>query len=205
MKMRRPISYLTALVILALAAVVSFRAALLHRSGERENTAAVADPPSQSPIKGPYFSNQNRVGERIIAAINKSQGSIDVAMYSLTEPSIAAALEAAARRGVHIRIVADAGQSQGRHSEIPFLREAGIAIRLSGGYRGRRSLMHDKFAVFDRREVETGSFNWTTSADDYNYENAIFIVDSSIAKQYENEFEVIWTRALLGPAPRVRY
>lgn len=195
--MRRPISYLTALAILALAAIVSYhsetsRMASAPQSGASAPAAATK---SGSQIEGPYFSDRDRVGDRIIAAINHSKRSIDVAIYSLTEPGIAAALQAAARRGVRVRIVADAGQTRDRHSEIPYLEGSGIQVRLSGGYRGQRSIMHNKFAVFDGRHAETGSFNWTTSADNFNYENAIFLSDAQVVGLYESEFERIWSRA----------
>lgn len=194
--MRRPFSYLAAVVILALAALVSFRAALRgHSPAGSASPPVVADARTSAGVEGPYFSDRDRVGERIISAINGSRETIDAAMYSLTEPAIAAALEAASRRGVRLRIVADADQTLDRYSQIPYLREAGIPVRLSGGYRGERSLMHDKFAVFDGRLAVTGSFNWTTSADDFNYENAIFIADPSIAARFENEFARIWARA----------
>ena len=68
-------------------------------------------------------------------------------------------------------------------------------MRLSQGYRGNRSIMHNKFAVFDGKMVETGSFNWTTSADRYNFENALFISDPAVAARYESEFERIWEQA----------
>lgn len=116
-------------------------------------------------------------------------------MYDLTQPDITGAIEAARRRGVEIRIVADEGQSSEAHSEIPYLQSRGIPVRLSRGYRGNRSIMHDKFAVFDQRLVETGSFNWTTSADSYNFENAIFIADPAVVSRYEGEFDKIWRQA----------
>jgi phosphatidylserine/phosphatidylglycerophosphate/cardiolipin synthase-like enzyme len=194
--MRRPIFYFTALAILAVAAVVSYHTEVRHPSAAPESQASAATPAQgTSRIEGPYFSDRDRVGDRVIEAINGSRKTIDLAIYSLTEPGIAAAIEAAARRGVRIRIVADQGQAGDRHSEIPYLQQAGIPVRLSGGYRGQRSIMHDKFAVFDGRKVETGSFNWTTSADDFNYENAIFIADRAIVSRYEDEFERIWSRA----------
>jgi len=43
--------------------------------------------------------------------------------------------------------------------------------------------------------VETGSFNWTTSASQYNFENALFLRDPRVASRYEKEFERIWEQA----------
>lgn len=146
-------------------------------------------------IQGPYFSDRDRIADRIIAAINRTRHTLDVAVYSITQPDLAAAIVGAHRRGVRVRIVSDKGQSLDEHSEVYYLRSKGIQVRLSGGYRGQRSLMHNKFAIFDRNLVETGSFNWTVSANSYNFENAIFIASSKVSARYESEFDHIWGEA----------
>lgn len=149
----------------------------------------------ESSIEGPYFSDRDRIADRIVAAINHTRHTLDIAVYSITQPDIAAAIQAAHRRGVQVRIVTDAGQSFDRHSEAGFLRSIGIPIRLSGGFRGARSLMHNKFAVFDGDVAETGSYNWTTSATSYNFENAVIIRDAKVSARYEEEFRHIWAQA----------
>jgi len=151
--------------------------------------------PGAASIQGPYFSDGDRISERIIAAINHTQNSLDLAIFDLTQPDITAALAAAHRRGVKIRIVADERQAHEPHSEIPYLTSQGLAVRLSRGYKGNRSLMHNKFAVFDGRVAETGSFNWTTSAESYNFENAVFIADPVSVARFQAAFERIWARA----------
>ncbi|MGO9269325.1 MAG: phospholipase D-like domain-containing protein [Terriglobia bacterium] len=146
----------------------------------------------QAAVDGPYFSDRDQPGERVIAAINRARSTLDVAMFDLTHPDITAALDRARRRGVRIRLVADESQARDRRSEVPYLRSRGIAVRLSGGFHGARSIMHDKFAVFDGQTVETGSFNWTSSADRYNFENLIFISSAAVADRYEAAFRRIW-------------
>ncbi|HVA01425.1 MAG TPA: phospholipase D-like domain-containing protein [Terriglobia bacterium] len=146
-------------------------------------------------IEGPYFSDRDRIADRLIAAINQTRDSLDIAVYSITQPDIVAAIEAAHQRGVQVRVVSDEEQARDYHSEVAFLRSRGISVRLSKGFKGRRSLMHNKFAVFDGNRIETGSFNWTTSANSYNYENAIFISDPEVAARYEKEFQHLWAQA----------
>ena len=165
-----------------------------------QGTAQMPDGPGRRPtvpipapgpvsVEGVCFDH---CAERIIAAINDTRDSLDVAIYALTHPLITAALEDAQRRGVRIRIVADQLQAKGKHSEISYLIERGIPVRLSRGYRGGRSSMHNKFAVFDRKLVVTGSPNWTTSADSWNRENAVFISDRDTVARYAEEFERLW-------------
>lgn len=160
-----------------------------------DRSAASVSAPGSAPVEGPYFSDGGRVADRVIAAINRTQKTLHVAIYDLTHADIAAALADAHRRGVEVLIVADEGQSREPHSEISFLRSQGIPVRLSNGYRGNRSIMHNKFAVFDARLAETGSFNWTTSAENYNFENALFIADPTVVARYEEEFQRIWSQA----------
>ncbi|PYU90321.1 MAG: hypothetical protein DMG25_17350, partial [Acidobacteria bacterium] len=45
--------------------------------------------PGGARVEGPYFSDGDRIAERIIAAINHSQKSIHLSMYDLTQPEIA--------------------------------------------------------------------------------------------------------------------
>jgi mitochondrial cardiolipin hydrolase len=146
-------------------------------------------------IEGPYFSESDRISDRIVAAINRTRKTLDVAVYDITDPEIAAALEAARRRKVAVRIVTDERQAHGKNSEAGYLEQHGLAVRLSRGYKGNRSIMHDKFAVFDGATVVTGSYNWTVSADRYNYENALFISDPRAVLSFAQEFKRIWSQA----------
>lgn len=52
--------------------------------------------------------------------------------------------------------------------------------------------MHNKFAIFDKKLLFTGSYNWTANAERFNYENAVFISDPAIINQYQKEFDKIW-------------
>jgi phosphatidylserine/phosphatidylglycerophosphate/cardiolipin synthase-like enzyme len=189
---------LGALLVLALMVVFHYfpnlkRQVTPPRSSPR--SAAPVAVPGAAPVEGPYFSDSDRVADRIIAAINHTKTSLDLAIFDLTHPAITAALEDAQRRGVRIRIVADQRQAEGTHSEIPFLTQRGIPVRLSRGYKGDRSLMHNKFAVFDGKLAVTGSFNWTTSADSYNFENAVFISDPAAVSRFAEAFERLWSQA----------
>lgn len=181
--------------LLVLAAVYGYFSTAGRRVSPQYLPASPISLSGSSSIQGPYFSDQNRVSDRIVAAINNTRQTLDIAVYSITQPDITTAIEAAHVRGVRIRIVSDEEQSFDRHSEIDYLRSRGIPVRLSGGFRGKRSLMHDKFAIFDRNLVETGSFNWTTSGTSYNFENIVFIESPAVAKRFSEEFEHIWASA----------
>lgn len=191
-RFRRPLLFT---LILAVLAIYGYFSRPERRAPATNPATAPVTISGESFIQGPYFSDRDRIADRIISAINHTRHALDIAVYSLTQPDITAAIQAAQRRGVKVRIVSDAEQSLDRHSEIDYLRSQGITIRLSGGFRGQRSLMHNKFAVFDGDLVETGSFNWTTSAASYNFENAVLIRDPKVSARYEEEFNHIWAQA----------
>ena len=66
----------------------------------------------------------------------------------------------------------------------------GFNIKITHGI--GRGIMHNKFAIFDGKLMVTGSYNWTNNAERFNYENAIFITDPNIIKQYQREFDTMW-------------
>ncbi len=193
--MRRKRLPATILLLLLLLAAAAYQSGLRRWLPGVRPVTLPAPAPAGAAVEGPYFSDSDRVAERVLAAINRTKKTLDVAIYDLTHPDITAAIESAHRRGVEVRIVADQRQSHEPHSEIPYLISRGVPVRLSRGYKGNRSIMHNKFAVFDGRTAVTGSFNWTTSADSYNFENALFVSDPAIVARFQAEFERIWGQA----------
>ncbi|PIQ88687.1 MAG: phospholipase [Candidatus Omnitrophica bacterium CG11_big_fil_rev_8_21_14_0_20_42_13] len=137
-----------------------------------------------------YFSPGGCIESRIIKAIDNARVSIDLAIYSFTSKEIKSSLELAHRRGVEIRIIADSKQAEGKYSVIRPLYDAGFRVKIIHG-KGS-GIMHNKFALFDRNLLLTGSYNWTKNAESFNYENAIFLSDPEIIKQYQSEFDDIW-------------
>src|SRR5262249_27301900 len=50
-----------------------------------------------------------------------------------------------------------------------------------------------KFAIFDGRLVLTGSYNWSTAAEEDNDENAVFIRNPSVIQAFQTNFNLIWS------------
>ncbi len=78
-------------------------------------------------------------------AITAAHTEILMACYEFTSRDIAEALEAAAHRGVKVRIVADWKASHDKYSQVGILKSAGIPIRLDERY----AIHHHKFIVID--------------------------------------------------------
>ncbi|HFW6209156.1 TPA: phospholipase D family protein [Salmonella enterica subsp. enterica serovar Saintpaul] len=125
----------------------------------------------------------------VLDSIDHAQHEILVAAYSLTSCPVAGALRAAKKRGVSVVVVADRKANDNRYTEVNFLANNRVAVRINDNYEA----MHDKFMVFDRRAVLTGSFNFSASADSRNAENVVLISGApAVTEAYVNEFSRLW-------------
>ena len=55
-----------------------------------------------------------------------------------------------------------------------------------------RGHMHHKFCIVDHKLIITGSYNWTKSAANKNYENILINSDSKVVKSFQSEFDKLW-------------
>ncbi|MCI3086762.1 phospholipase D family protein [Escherichia coli] len=138
------------------------------------------------------FSPGGSAQAAVLDVIAQARESIDLAAYYLTSKSTAQALAEAAERGVSVRVVADKKANGSRYTAATWLARHGIPVRVNGHY----DIMHNKFMIIDGRTVETGSFNYTASADKRNAENVIVLRDMPDAAQpYAREFERLWNES----------
>uniref|UniRef100_UPI0039F6B5AD phospholipase D family nuclease n=1 Tax=Sulfuriferula sp. GW6 TaxID=3345112 RepID=UPI0039F6B5AD len=115
------------------------------------------------------FSPRAGATELVVKAISSAKKSILVAAYSFTSKPIAQALVAAHKRGVDVQVIVDKSQKSERYTSASFLANMGVPTRVDS----KHKIMHDKFLVVDGQHVETGSFNFTSSAEQGNAENAL--------------------------------
>ncbi|SEF13944.1 PLD-like domain-containing protein [Burkholderia sp. WP9] len=121
------------------------------------------------------FSPEGSAERLVLKTICTARHSVHLSAYSFTSPAIVQALIDAHRRGVDVAVVADRKSNlvedrsgKGRIA-LDLLSGAGVGVRTIDVY----PIHHDKFMVIDGESVETGSFNYTTSAARYNSENAV--------------------------------
>ena len=135
------------------------------------------------------FSPKGGAEAIILEAIGKAEKSIKVAAYSFTSKTIATALLAAHKRGVVVQVVADAKSNSGKYTAITFLANQGVPVRINSNY----AIFHHKFIVFDGRNVQTGSFNFSAAAATKNAENVLLLWNvPELAAQYEREWQRLW-------------
>ncbi|MCV6615861.1 MAG: phospholipase D-like domain-containing protein [Cellvibrionaceae bacterium] len=135
-----------------------------------------------------YFSPGTTCRSAIIGQLQKAKQSIDICVFTISDDNISAAILAAHRRGVAVRIISDNDKSEDRGSDIERLEAEGIPLRLDDS----PNHMHHKFALFDRRVLLNGSFNWTRSATDRNQENIVVTADHGLLRSFGILFEQLW-------------
>lgn len=157
---------------------------------------------------------------RVAAWIRGAQRSVDIAMYSLSDADISAALADAVRRGVAVRMLFDtaaedrkldlAGRTSSKSGK---LEAAGVDVRWVN------KVLHHKLAIIDgprddagrvaTARLVTGSGNWSYGGGQIYDENTLFIdAAPELARAYQREFDLLWSHsadfALAQPLPFVR-
>jgi phosphatidylserine/phosphatidylglycerophosphate/cardiolipin synthase-like enzyme len=132
-----------------------------------------------------YFSPDDSAEGRLVELVRGAQESVDFLAFSFTLDSLRRALLEDAARGVQVRGVIEADQATNAGSELGALREAGLDVRLDGNDRN----MHHKVIVVDGSLVITGSYNFSTSAEENNDENLVVLHSPELASLFLIEFE----------------
>jgi phosphatidylserine/phosphatidylglycerophosphate/cardiolipin synthase-like enzyme len=138
------------------------------------------------------FSPGGTAVKTVVAAIGTAQQTIAVAAYEFTSAEVAQALAAAAARGVRVWAVLDEKATKEKASQATWLAAHGVGVRANGHY----AIFHHKFLIIDQSTVETGSFNYTASADKRNAENALVLRGvPDLANAYLAEWKRLWDEA----------
>lgn len=151
------------------------------------------------------FSPQGGIEEALVRAIDAAKTTIDIAMFSFYSRKIADALLVAKNRGVKVRLLLDKSQTSLSKLDDWFSWH-GFEIRLSLGPDDEQDplyqKMHNKFAVFDGKMVETGSFNYSPNAEKNSFENANFFDVPALAERFAVFFERLFSNGFKAPKPR---
>jgi phosphatidylserine/phosphatidylglycerophosphate/cardiolipin synthase-like enzyme len=138
-----------------------------------------------------YFLPQDSARARIVEQISQATQSVDFLAFSFTTDEIGDALIARQRAGVHVRGVYEKRNAEGIGSEYARLLKGKVAVLSDGNC----YTMHHKVIIIDQRVVITGSYNFTSRAEEVNDENLLIIDDPAIAQQYLQEFERVYRQA----------
>lgn len=149
----------------------------------------------QSPTSGPertrvHFSPGDDCLRELLALCRQCRRHLDICVYTIADDRLSEAILACHRRGVAVRIISDNDKKSDDGSDVRALREAGIPVRVDD----QPHHMHHKFALFDRRTLANGSFNWTRSASRYNEENLVVSDDARLVDAFARRFDALWQR-----------
>jgi phosphatidylserine/phosphatidylglycerophosphate/cardiolipin synthase-like enzyme len=137
------------------------------------------------------FSPEGSARELVLKVIGSATHSIQMLAYSFRAPDITQALVDAKRRGVEVRVVVDKKRNQGKASKaaLQFVTRNGVELRTNDHF----PLHHDKTIIVDGNTVETGSFNFTPSAETDNSEIVVVIRDMpDVTRKYVAHWQSRW-------------
>lgn len=137
----------------------------------------------------------SQVCKAFVNLVDNSKNSIDIAIYGYDEvPALTEALTRAHSRGVQIRFVYDEkydiNQTYYKNNEIiSKLAQKSVSDRTELKTQSN-FLMHNKFVIFDKAKVWTGSMNFSsTGLSGYDVNDIVIVNSKVVADIYEKEFE----------------
>ena len=156
--------------------------------GCQQAPAQVADAPaaqSLPPIEV-YFSPKGGCTEAVVKELAAAKSTVLVQAYSFTSVPIAKALVDAHKRGVEVEVILDKSQKGEKYTSADFVIHAGIPTKIDA----KHAIAHSKIIVIDGQVVITGSFNFTTAAEEHNAENLLVIRSPELAAKYTANWKV---------------
>src|SRR5256885_15725003 len=144
------------------------------------------------------------IARSIADFLGGARTSLDLAQYDFhlvpeTREVVAGAIEAAAARGVAVRVVYNVDHRNPipvpppPEPDVQLIESLGVPSKAVAGV---PDLMHHKFVVRDRESVWTGSMNWTDDSWS-RQENVIITAESpELAEPFVQDFEQLWGKDL---------
>ena len=125
-----------------------------------------------------YFCPQDNCEEALVSFLDSAQSSIYCALYDLGLPSVQQTL-LDQQKQIEVKIVTDSD----------YLKKFNHSFVKADTY----GLMHNKFCIIDGKKISSGSMNPTNNDAHKNNNNLLLIESRVIAKNYEEEFQEMWS------------
>jgi len=140
-----------------------------------------------------YFSPNGGCTDAIVREVRSAKSSILVEAYSFTSTPIVRELIDAQRRGIKVRAILDSSNQSDRYTGATALKNGGAEVWIDAAH----AIAHSKVLIIDDVTVITGSFNFSSAAENKNHENLLVIHDASeIAKRYVADWEAHRTHSV---------
>ena len=149
-----------------------------------------------------YFSPKDSAGIELQKQIATADDDIFFGVYTFTDAAIANAIKAKYNTGIHVKGIMDEFSVQfAAYGILNPLLGSDMKVFTGSDIYHNKTMLIDALTPTANPLVFTGSFNWTTQAQQSNDENAIIIHDAAIANQYYQAMCNDYT--LLGGSPCV--
>ena len=166
-----------------------------------KNFEIVESAPIETTMDNPDVRNAHEVWLEMIGGAKRS---LDIEQYYVSsEPNepmedIIKAVIEAGKRGVKVRIIADAGMHKTYPQPLDMLgAQKNVVVRLIDYRAIAGGIQHTKYFIVDGEEVYLGSQNFDWRALKHIYELGVRIADARAAKAFAAIFEMDW--GLSGP------
>jgi len=153
-----------------------------------------------------YFSPYDTIGVKLGRIVSHAKHKVNFCIYGFTSMSISDSLYAVYNfasdaNNRNVKGVFDHHLGVNPTTDTVYRSMKGISTGINWNppadvyldYNTGSALLHHKYIIIDEESsdsaiIETGSFNYTITANNYNDENALIIHSSDIANQYYQEF-----------------
>jgi phosphatidylserine/phosphatidylglycerophosphate/cardiolipin synthase-like enzyme len=148
--------------------------------------APVSAGPAAAPSIDVFFSPRGAATEAVVREIGNAKREILVQAYSFTSAPIAKTLVDAHKRGVRVTAILDKSQRTQKYSSATLLNNSGILTYIDA----KHAIAHNNIMIIDGATIITGSFNFTTAAEEKNAENLLVIMgEPTLVKKYLANFQ----------------
>jgi len=136
-----------------------------------------------------YFSPGNACRDAIVNLLASARNRVLICVFTISDNAISDEIYNCLRRGVTVKLISDNDKAFDQGSDLFHLQSKGVEVRFDRG----SAHMHNKFAIVDD-VLLTGSYNWTRSAADRNYENIVVSNSGALLKEFQSEFDRLWDK-----------
>ncbi len=136
-----------------------------------------------------WFSPGSQCRDALDKHISETNLTLDICVFTITDNHLRDKILDASNRGVKVRIITDNEKMEDIGSDIEYFSRNGIPVKIDN----TKYHMHHKFAIFDGKQLATGSYNWTRSAFTMNNENLVVLGHRKIVTSFQKEFEQLWS------------
>jgi len=140
--------------------------------------------------------NPNGIEDKVISFISGATSTLDIAIYNFTNQKIYNSVIAAKNRGVKVRVVTEADNW---NTVMTNLVNQGIPVVKDTDGGAGAGLMHNKFVIRDKKDILTGSYNFTYPQTDEDKNTLLIMTSASgAASIYTTEFNQMFVDKKFG-------